>query len=199
MHANEGPATLPRGALLPDWRGHTWRRDVEEEMAHSDANAIYAVGTRADAAVEELRLVGGEITLEGRELAAAASAGGVNVRWLGFDSTKAQAAIAAQGPGAVHLPLVIVDSSYTLQRPPSTAVSGCVRALRAGDSTPPAGAVALRDDQAGDALSSIAARRGLSDQEAAVIDAPAPATWTAVRPPPSTDAGVTARRRPWRR
>ena len=101
---------------------------------------------QAHAAVDELQLVGGETTLEGHELTAAAAAAGLSVRWLNFASAKAQAAIAAQGSAAVRLPLVIVGGTYTLQRPPFTHVSECLAALRAGDGTPPAGAVAVSDD-----------------------------------------------------
>ena len=119
------------------------RRQRRGKADRRDSQPIGASGARTGAAVEELRLVGGKITREGRELALAAAAAGLNVRWLDFDSAEAQAAIAAQAPGAVRLPLVIVDGRYTLQRPRSNAVSACLSALRAGDLTVPAGAVAL--------------------------------------------------------
>lgn len=82
----------------------------------------------------ELRLVGGETTLEGRGLTASAAAAGLSVRWLDFASAEAQAAIAAQGPGAVRLPLVLVGDTHTLQRPRFAAVSACLAALQRGDS-----------------------------------------------------------------
>ena len=100
-------------------------------------------GTQADAAVAEVRLVGGETTLEGRALTEAAAAAGLGIRWLDFASAEAQAAIAAQGQGTIRLPLVIVGGAYTLQRPPFTAVSACLAALRSGDGTLPDGAIAL--------------------------------------------------------
>ncbi len=100
---------------------------------------------QSDAAAEELRLIGGETTVEGRELTTAATAAGLSVRCLDFASAEAQAAIAAQGPAAVQLPLVIVDGTYTLQRPKFTAVNACLAALRAGDSTVPAGAIRVGD------------------------------------------------------
>jgi len=53
----------------------------------------------------------------------------------------AQAAIVAQGPATVRLPLVIVGGVYSLQRPPFTAVSACLAALRAGDDAVPVGAI----------------------------------------------------------
>jgi hypothetical protein len=99
--------------------------------------------TRASADIEEVRLVGGEITLEGRESAAAAVAAGLRVRWLDFAGAEAQAAIAAQGAGSVRLPLVIVDGTHTLQRPQFAAVTACIAALRRGDAELPAGVVAL--------------------------------------------------------
>jgi len=102
-----------------------------------------AIEARSSGAVEELQLVGGKITREGQELASAAAAAGLTLRWLDFDSAEAQAAIAAQAPGAVRLPLVIVGGRYTLQRPRANAVSACVAALRTGDRTVPAGGVAL--------------------------------------------------------
>ena len=116
-------------------------------MANRDAHPVGTIGSRTGAAVEELQLVGGKITREGRELASAAAAAGLNVRWLDFGSVEAQAAIAAQAPGAVRLPLVIVGGRYTLQRPPSNAVGACVAALRAGDRTLPAGAIPLGVDR----------------------------------------------------
>ena len=99
-------------------------------------------GRRADPAVEELKVVGGESTLEGQALTAAAAAAGMSVRWLDFASPEAQAAIAAQGPGSVRLPLVIVGEIHALQRPPFAAVNACVASLRAlaggfRPSTPP--------------------------------------------------------------
>ena len=102
--------------------------------------------TRAGTDIEELRLVGGQIALEGRELAAAAAAAGLSVRWLHFASAEAQAAIAAQGAGSVRLPLVIIDGTHTLQRPQFAAVVACVAALRRGDGDLPAGVVALASD-----------------------------------------------------
>jgi len=96
---------------------------------------------QSDAAAEELRFIGGETTLEGHELTTAATAAGVSVRWLDFASAEAQAAIAAQGPAAIQLPLVIVGGTYTLQRPTFSAVNACLAALRAGDSTVPVGAI----------------------------------------------------------
>ena len=111
MPAQEGPSTLGRVCLEPN------------------------------AAAEELQLVGGQITLEGQVLTAAAAAAGISVRWLDLASAEAQAAIAAQGPGAVRLPLVIVGGTYTLQRPPFAAIGGCLAALRSGASMLPAGAI----------------------------------------------------------
>jgi predicted alpha/beta hydrolase len=95
------------------------------------------------AAVDEIRVVGGETTVEGHELSAAAASAGVSVRWLDFASADAQAAIAAQGPGTVALPLVIVGGTYALQRPPFTAVSACLAAMHSGDTTLPARAMPL--------------------------------------------------------
>ena len=100
-----------------------------------------------DTAAEELRLIGGATTLEGHELTTAAAAAGLSVRWLDFASAEAQAAFAAQGRAAVQLPLVIVGGTYTFQRPPFPAVSACVAALRAGDNSPPAGAISLREER----------------------------------------------------
>ena len=114
-----------------------------------DSQAIGPSGARTVGAVEELRIVGGKITREGQELASAAAATGLNVLWLDFDSGEAQAAIAGQAPGAVRLPLVIVGGRYTLQRPRSNAGRACVSALRAGDRTLPAGAVALGPNRSG--------------------------------------------------
>ncbi len=102
---------------------------------------------QADTAVDELQLVGGEATREGHELTVAAAAAGLNVRWLDFASEDAQAAIAAQGGGAVRLPLVIVGGTHTLQRPPFTAVSACLAALRAGDGALPVDAIPVRNDR----------------------------------------------------
>jgi len=101
-----------------------------------DSYAAACFQARADVALEELRLIGGEITLEGNELTAAAAAAGLSVRWLDFAGAEAQAAIAAQGRGTIRLPLVIVGGTYTLQRPPFTAVSACLAAV-------PDGAIAL--------------------------------------------------------
>ena len=108
-----------------------------------DSYAAACFQARADVALEELRLIGGEITLEGNELTAAAAAAGLSVRWLDFAGAEAQAAIAAQGRGTIRLPLVIVGGTYTLQRPPFTAVSACLAALRSGDGAVPDGAIAL--------------------------------------------------------
>jgi len=83
--------------------------------------------------IEELRLVGGKATLEGRQLIEAAAAAGMSVRWIDFASSEAQAAIAALGPGSVRLPVVLIRDTYRLQRPPFTAVSACVAALRSGE------------------------------------------------------------------
>ena len=96
-----------------------------------------------DVTVEELRVVGGQNSVEGHELSAAASAAGLRIRWLDFASVEARAAIAAQGPGSVRLPLVIIGDAFTLQRPRFATLSACVAALRRGDRTLPAGAVAL--------------------------------------------------------
>lgn len=106
------------------------------------------------AGVDELQLVGGERTLEGRQLVAGAAAAGLTVRWLSFDSMAARSALAAQGPGAVRLPLAIVGGTYTLQRPEWTALRACVSAMRTGDHTLPTGAVSLRDDRPPDSISS---------------------------------------------
>jgi len=100
---------------------------------------------QADPALEELRIVGGAATREGRELAAHAVAAGLRARWLDFAGAEAQAAIAAQGSGAVQLPLVIVGGTYTLQRPPFSAVSDCVAALRTG--RPPSARFLAADPQ----------------------------------------------------
>src|SRR5262249_23758536 len=102
-------------------------------------NQICPHVTQADDAAVELRLVGGRATLEGHNLTAAATAAGVSVQWLDFASEEAQAAIADQGPGAVRLPLVIVDGTYTLRRRCSPAVSACRAALRSGNSPLPVG------------------------------------------------------------
>jgi len=113
-------------------------------MRNRDDHPICPDTTQPNAGPEELRLIGGEDTLEGQELTVAATAAGLAVRWLDFASAEAQAAIAAQGPGPVRLPLVIVGDTYTLQRPPFTSVSACLAALRSGDSSPPPGAIPLR-------------------------------------------------------
>ena len=102
---------------------------------------------QAAATVDEIRVVGGETTVEGHELSGAAASAGVSVRWLDFASADAQAAIAAQGPGSVALPLVIVGGTYTLQRPRFTDVSACLAALRSGDTTLPARAIPLGHDR----------------------------------------------------
>jgi hypothetical protein len=111
MPAQEGPPTLGRVCLEPN------------------------------AAAEELQLVGGQITIEGQVLTADAAAAGIRVRWLDLASAEAQAAIAAQGPGAVRLPLVIVGGTYTLERPPFAAIVACLVALRSSASMLPAGAI----------------------------------------------------------
>jgi len=123
-------------------------RTKRTTTAHGDPEVSGAESVRTDDAVQELRIVGGAITVEGRELAAAACAAGLNVRWLDFASIEAQTAIVAQGPGSVRLPVVIVGGRYTLQRPPLSAVSACVTALRAGEHTLPADAIALGTDLA---------------------------------------------------
>jgi hypothetical protein len=115
-------------------------------MKHNGEDPISPNGTQADA-VEQVRFVGGEITLEGRELTAAAAAAGLSVRWLDFASSEAQAAIAAQGPGAARLPLVLVGAAHTLQRPAFTAVIACLAGLDSGNSRLPAGAALLGDDR----------------------------------------------------
>jgi len=115
-------------------------------MRVSGEDPIDPGATQAAADIEELRLVGGQIALEGRELAAAAAAAGLSVRWLDFASAEAQAAIAAQGAGSVQLPLVIIGRTHTLQRPQFAAVMACIAALRRGDSDLPAGVVALASD-----------------------------------------------------
>jgi len=112
-------------------------------MRVSGEDPIDPGATQAAADIEELRLVGGQIALEGRELAAAAAAAGLSVRWLDYASAEAQAAIAAQGAGSVQLPLVIIGRTLTLQRPQLAAVMACIAALRRGDSDLPAGVVAL--------------------------------------------------------
>ena len=91
----------------------------------------------------ELRLVGGESTREAQELTKAAAAAGLSVKTVALASDKGQAALAAQGPGAIRLPLVIVEDTYSLQRPPFSAVIACLAALRAGECALPDGAVRL--------------------------------------------------------
>jgi len=76
----------------------------------------------------EIAIVGME-TREARELALAAEAAGLAVRPLAFGSTLAGAALAAQGPGNVRLPLAIVAGRYTLQRPAFDAVLECVEVV----------------------------------------------------------------------
>ena len=112
-------------------------------MRVSSEESIDPGATRAGADIEELRVVGGQVAVEGRELAAAAAAAGLSVRWLDFASAEAQAAIAAQGAGSVRLPLVIVDGTHALQRPQFAAVMACIAALRRGDGDLPADVVAL--------------------------------------------------------
>ena len=104
-------------------------------MSTTGENPTRPEGRSANTADQELRIVGGETTLEGRALTAAAAGAGLRVRWLDFASSEAQAAIAAQGPGSVRLPLVIVSGTRTLQRPPFSA---CVAALRSGERRLPA-------------------------------------------------------------
>ena len=94
---------------------------------HTGESPIRPDRRRAETSVEELRVVGGKTTSEGHALTAAAAAAGLGVRWLDFASPEAQAAIAAQGPGSIRLPLVIVDGARILQRP---AFDACVAALR---------------------------------------------------------------------
>jgi hypothetical protein len=82
--------------------------------------------------LEALRLVGGEFTREAHELTRATLAASLTVLWLEFASERGQAALAAQGRGAIRLPLVIIGDTYSLQRPPFTAVSACLAALQSG-------------------------------------------------------------------
>jgi len=118
MRLEKAPVTL-RG-LVPMTRNHE--------------NQICRSRTRQDASVDELRLVGGQNTLEGHKLTAAAGSIGISVRWLDFASEEAQAAIAAQGPGAVRLPLVILRGNRMLQRPQFSEVSACLAALSSDES-----------------------------------------------------------------
>jgi hypothetical protein len=94
---------------------------------------------------EEIVIVGvlGIHTREGRELALAAEEVGLAVRPLAFGSALADAALAAQGPGAVRLPLVIVADRYSLERPAFGVVLECVEVLRGGRRTLPAACIAL--------------------------------------------------------
>ena len=91
---------------------------------------------------EELAIVGVH-TREARELAVAAEAAGLAVRPLAFGSALADAALAAQGPGAVRLPLVMVAGRYSLQRPAFGVVLECIEVLRGARRTLPATCVAL--------------------------------------------------------
>jgi hypothetical protein len=91
---------------------------------------------------DEIAIVGIQ-TREGRELADAAQAVGLAVRPLGFGSPLADAALAAHGPGSVHLPLAIVAGRYSLQRPALSAVLACIEVLRGARQTLPATCVVL--------------------------------------------------------
>jgi hypothetical protein len=96
-------------------------------------------------ASEELCLVGGETTREARELARAAVAAGLTARWLPFASAKGQAALAAQGPSAIGLPLVIIGDRYSRQCPVFPAVSACLAAVGSGEEVLPDGVTVLGD------------------------------------------------------
>jgi hypothetical protein len=90
---------------------------------------------------------------EARELALAAEAAGLAVRPLAFASPLAEAALAAHGPGSVHLPLAIVAGRYSLQRPALEAVLECLEVLRRTRQTLPAACAVLastadQDDRA---------------------------------------------------
>jgi hypothetical protein len=78
------------------------------------------------------------LAMEARTLCAAAEAAGLRITALSFDTPEAKAAIAAQGPGTVHLPLVIVGSRYCLQRPTFAEVLDCIDVLLGTDRALPA-------------------------------------------------------------
>jgi hypothetical protein len=80
---------------------------------------------------------------EARELLAAAQAAGLGIEVVPFNTPAADAAIAAHGPGAVRLPVVIVGGRYCLQRPTFSAVLECLKVLRGTRCTLPAGCVVL--------------------------------------------------------
>jgi hypothetical protein len=91
---------------------------------------------------EEIAIVGTQAR-EARELALAAEAAGLAVRPLAFGSPLADAALAAHGPGSVHLPLAIVGGRYSLQRPALDTVLECIEVLRRTRHTLPAACVVL--------------------------------------------------------
>jgi hypothetical protein len=101
---------------------------------------------------EEIAILGMQAR-EARELALAAEAAGLAVRPLAFASPLAEAALAAHGPGSVHLPLAIVAGRYSLQRPALEAVLECLEVLRRTRQTLPAACAVLasaadQDDRA---------------------------------------------------
>jgi hypothetical protein len=93
-------------------------------------------------ASDEIAIVGTQAR-EARELVVAAEAVGLAVRPLPFGSHLADAALAAHGPGSVHLPLAIVAGRYSLQRPAMGAVLECIEVVRGTRETLPAACVVL--------------------------------------------------------
>lgn len=91
--------------------------------------------------LDELVFVGGDHTVEARNLADAAADAGLRIRRLDFAGTAGQAAFAAQGPGSVRLPLVIVGGRYSLQQPRFVEVEACVEMLNTGGTDLPPGCV----------------------------------------------------------
>jgi hypothetical protein len=79
-----------------------------------------------------LILVGGDHTIEARNLTESAADAGLRIRWLTFDGAAAQAALAAHGPGSVRLPLVIVANSYCFQQPQFQQIEACLDTLAVG-------------------------------------------------------------------
>jgi hypothetical protein len=90
----------------------------------------------------EIAIVGMQAR-EARELALAAEAVGLSVRPVEFGSPLADAALAAHGPGRIHLPLAIVAGRYCLQRPAFAAVLECIEVLRGTRETLPPACVVL--------------------------------------------------------
>ena len=99
---------------------------------HSTSTKRSPIDLRASSDVDEILIVGGR-SAEALELCAAATAAGLRIRPIGFESPVAEAAMTAFGPGSVRLPLVIVGGRYALERPDFADVLECVDLQRGAD------------------------------------------------------------------